>query len=48
MNENIKMYDYLMNEYEQNLWSVDEEMFTYAKSCYIIAQSYLRKIKESC
>lgn len=48
MAELVKMYDYLMSEYEKYLWDKSEEMFAYAKSCYIIAQAYLKKIKEYC
>lgn len=48
MSDLIKMYDYLMNEYDKYVedFCSDDEIVAYANSCYIIAQAYKKKIKE--
>lgn len=49
MSDNIKMYDYLMNEYNKSVdLDNDEMVVAYGRMCYIVAQAYLKKIKEYC
>lgn len=45
-NDLVRMYDYLMNEYNSALdeFNTDDEFVVYyANSCYIQAQAYLKK-----